>query len=87
MIGSSETATGLSGARTLSDWTPDGKLPPGFDVREVVVGRDDAQLALEVVVLDAGPAASMSREALGAVHAARLGKRVTPVVVLAEVVP
>lgn len=65
-------------------WTPDGKVPSGFEVREVVVGRDDAQLGLEVLVLDAGLTASMSREALGAFHAARLGKRVSPVVVLAR---
>lgn len=74
----------LSGTRNLTGWHPDGKLSPGFDVCEVVVGRDDAQLALEIVVLDAGPDASMSREALGSFHGARLGRRVSPVVVWAR---
>lgn len=77
-------AVGLTGTRTLAEWEPEGNVSAGFDLREVVVGRDDAQLALEVVVLDAGPTASTSREALGSFHAARLGKRVSPVVVLAR---
>jgi hypothetical protein len=53
-------------------------------VREVVIGRDEAQLALEVVLLDADRGASLSREALGAFHSSRLGRRVTPVVVAAR---
>jgi hypothetical protein len=80
----SENNVGLEGTRTLTEWKPDGRVPSGFDVRQVVVGRDDAQLALEIVVLDAGPGASMSREGLGSFHTARLGKRVSPVVVLAR---
>src|SRR5438067_328528 len=83
-LASSDDPVELAGTRTLTEWVPDGKLPAGFDVRGVVVGRDDAQLALEVVVLDAGPSASMSRAALGSFHAARRGKRVAPVVVLAR---
>lgn len=75
---------GLHGERTLTGWEPDGNVPPGFEVRGVVVGRDAAQLALEVVVLDASLTASVSREALGRFHAARLGRRVTPVVVVAR---
>ena len=74
----------LTGSVRLSEWTDEARVPAGFAVREVVVGRDDAQLALEVVVLDAGPTASMSREALGSFHAARLGRRVSPVVVVAR---
>jgi hypothetical protein len=74
----------LRGERTLTGWDPDGNVPPGFAVRGVVVGRDDAQLALEVVVLDAEATSSMSRETLGRFHAARLGRRVIPVVVLAR---
>ena len=61
----SENNVALVGTRTLAEWVPDGKLPRHFIVGGVVVGRDDAQLALEVVVLDADPTASMSREALG----------------------
>jgi hypothetical protein len=79
-----ENDVGLTAARTLTEWVPDGKVSAGFDVREVVIGRDNAQLALEVVVLDAGPTASLSREALGSFHAARLGRRLSPVVVLAR---
>lgn len=83
-MAASENTLALLGTRTLTEWEPDGKVPSGFDVREVVVGRDDAQLGLEVVVLDAGPTVSMSREALGSFHGARLGRRVSPVVVLAR---
>ena len=74
----------LSGTTRLTEWTPSGKVPAGFAARAVILGRDEGQLALEVVVLGAGPSASMSREALGALHVSRLGKRVTPVVVAAE---
>lgn len=76
--------TWLTGTRVLAEWRPEATTPAGFDVAEVVVGRDDAQLALEVVVLDAGLTASMSREALGAFHVARLGRRLNPVVVVAR---
>ncbi len=79
-----EEGAPLEGTRTLREWVPDGKVASGFAVVELVVGRDEAQLALEIVVLDAGPTASMSREALGSFHAARLGKRVSPVVVVAR---
>ena len=40
----------LVGTLTLSEWTPTGKVPQGFSVREVVLGRDEGQLALEVDV-------------------------------------
>jgi hypothetical protein len=78
------TIHALTGTLTLTEWEPGGKLPAGFTVRAVVIGRDEGQLALEVVLLDAGTSASMSREALGAIHASRLGKRITPVVVAAH---
>lgn len=78
------TIHALTGTLTLTEWEPSGKLPAGFTVQEVVIGRDEGQLALEVVLLDAGPSASMSREALGAFHSSRLGKRITPVVVAAH---
>jgi hypothetical protein len=74
----------LSGTIKLTEWTPRGKVPPGFIVQAVILGRDEGQLALEVVVLGASPGLSMSRETLGAFHASRLAKRVTPVVVAAE---
>ena len=74
----------LSGTTKLTEWTPSGRVPAGFAARAVILGRDEGQLALEVVVLGASPSASMSREALGALHASRLGRRVTPVVVAAE---
>jgi hypothetical protein len=79
-----ENHTGLRATRTLSEWNPDGRVPPGFEIRAVVVGRDDAQLALEVVVLKASQTTNPSREALGWFHTARLGRRLSPVVVLAS---
>jgi hypothetical protein len=78
------TPHALTGSTTLREWEPGGRLPAGFTVQAVVIGRDEGQLALEVVLLDAGVRASMSREALGAFHASRLGKRITPVVVAAR---
>jgi hypothetical protein len=82
-MATSDNAVALSGTRTLAAWEPEGKVAAGFGVHEVVVGRDDAQLALEVVVLAAGATASLSRESLGSFHTARIGRRVSPVVVLA----
>jgi hypothetical protein len=78
------TPHALTGSMTLREWEPAGRLPAGFSVQAVVIGRDEGQLALEVVLLDAATSASMSREALGAFHASRLGKRITPVVVAAH---
>lgn len=69
---------------TLREWEPGGRLPAGFTVQAVVIGRDEGELALEVVLLDAGPSASMSREASGGFHASRLGKRIARVVVAAH---
>jgi len=52
------TSTGaLTGTRTLAEWSPSGKVPAGFMLREVVIGRDEGQRALEVVLLDAAPTA------------------------------
>jgi len=48
-MGAPENTVGLSGTRTLAAWEPDGKVASGFDVREVVVGRDDAQCRDQVM--------------------------------------
>jgi hypothetical protein len=71
----------LSGERTLGEWTPNRNVPEGFSVLEVVIGSSTSGAGLEVVVLTALASASISREALGAYHAARVGKHTTPVVV------
>ncbi len=73
----------LSGERTLKDWAPSGKVPGGFAVEGVVLGSSAAGAGLEIVILTAEAGASTSREALGAYHAARVGKRTTPVVIAA----
>lgn len=73
----------LSGERTLKDWAPSGKVPGGFAVEGVVLGSSTAGAGLEIVILTAEASASTSREALGAYHAARVGKRTTPVVIAA----
>jgi hypothetical protein len=48
----------LSGTTKLTEWAPSGKVPTGFAARAVILGRDEGQLALEVVVLGANPSAS-----------------------------
>ncbi len=72
----------LTGQRSLTEWRPEAKVAPGFTVREVIIGNGP-QSPLEVLVLSATEADKPSREALGSFHAARLGKRASPVVVIA----
>ncbi len=72
----------LTGQRSLTEWRPEAKVAAGFTVREVIIGNDPSQAPLEVLVLSATEADKPSREALGSFHAARLGKRVSPVVVI-----
>ncbi len=73
----------LTGQRSLTEWRPEAKVAAGFTVREVIIGNDPSQAPLEVLVLSATEADKPSREALSSFHAARLGKRVSPVVVIA----
>lgn len=63
---------------------PDG-CPAGFEPFEVVVGNSDVGgMALEVAIARWSKSESPTREALMRLHALRINKRATPVVIVVE---
>ena len=73
----------LVGERTIREWAPVQRLPPGFTIGPVVIGRDSSQLGIEVVVLEASATAKTTREAMAKYHAARVNDRIASVVIVA----
>lgn len=71
-----------SGIQSIT-WTKPQKCPSGFDPSTVTIGSDDAGMGLEVAAAVWSGRASPTREAMSALHAARLNKRLCPVVVVA----
>ncbi len=76
----------LAGASTVHEWQPDAgrRMPAGFVIDRVEIGRDSGQFGLEILVLDAHGTTSVNRKVLFEWHKARVKGRPTPVVVIAR---
>lgn len=72
---------GLVGKQTIT-WAPPARCPSGLHPESVTLGPDDAGMALEVATASWSGNGSPTREAMAQLHAARLGKRLCPVVIL-----
>lgn len=73
----------LAGKQTIP-WAAPPKCPASFAPVSVTIGPDDAGMGLEIARAEWSGSGAPSREAMAALHAARLGKRLCPVVVVAE---
>lgn len=73
----------LAGRQTIP-WAAPPKCPAGFAPVSVTIGPDGAGMGLEVARAQWTGTGAPGREALASLHAARLNKRLSPVVVVAE---
>lgn len=65
-------------------WAAPPKCPISFAPVSVTIGPDDAGMGLEIARAEWSGSGAPIREAMAALHAARLSKRLCPVVVVAE---
>lgn len=73
----------VQGKQTI-DWVRPARCPAGLEPRTVTIGPDIAGMGLEVAVAAWSGTGSPTREAMASLHGARLGRRLCPVVVVAE---
>lgn len=73
----------LAGKQTIP-WAAPPKCPASFAPVSVTIGPDDAGMGLEIARAEWSGSGAPSREAMASLHAARLSKRLCPVVVVAE---
>ncbi|MEX1171820.1 MAG: hypothetical protein WEG56_04315 [Chloroflexota bacterium] len=82
MAGDRQMALALAGNQTVA-WARPPRCAAGLAPVSVTIGEDPAGMGLEVAQTDWTGAGTPSREALASLHAARLNKRLCPVVVVA----
>ncbi len=72
----------LDGKQRIA-WAAPPKCPVGLSPNSVTIGPDEAGMGLEVAVCDREGRGQPTRDAMATLHAARLNKRLCPVVVAA----
>lgn len=73
----------IAGKQTIT-WSAPPKCPAGLVPTSVTIGPDQAGMGLEVAQAEWSGSGAPSREVMASLHAARLAKRLCPVVVVAS---
>ncbi len=76
-------AVKLEGQQDLP-WETPTPCPAGFETETVTIGKDPAQMGVEIAQASWTHAGAPTQAAMSRLHAARLGKRICPVVVVAR---
>ena len=80
---SGSVAVKLEGQQDLP-WETPTPCPAGFETETVTIGKDPAQMGVEIAQASWTHAGAPTQAAMSRLHAARLGKRICPVVVVAR---